>query len=393
MGVQFSSPTHMDSINLTKKLVSIPSYVGNNTDEVLLGKYIATYFQKNLPKISLSRQYLGNTKKFNLVAAPKNTELFVVGHMDTVPPSPGWKSNPFKPAVSNGNLVGLGAADMKGSLAAFISALTEVYPKINPDKLGILFYGDEEYNFAGMKAYVANPLIKKPKLILSLDGKPNLSSGCRGLIEITGVVRGKSGSAAKPYLGVNVIDQFVLSSLSLKTNLNNYFDPFLGLTTSNLAFLRGGYLVNSKTSEKQFGQIGNIIPDYGEFILEVRPATAEVNAKLVISQLSQICQTNNLRLENIKVNFDYSPWVPNFESNLFKTLSNILSSEIPNISLTNTFYTGFIDTALLNAVYPKVPKFVFGAGGQNQHSAGEFVEISSLEKATKVYKQILTKFL
>ncbi|HEX2594884.1 MAG TPA: M20/M25/M40 family metallo-hydrolase, partial [Luteimonas sp.] len=51
--------------------------------------------------------------------------LVLLGHTDVVPPGPreAWRSDPFVPEVRDGKLYGRGAADMKGSVAAFIVAL------------------------------------------------------------------------------------------------------------------------------------------------------------------------------------------------------------------------------------------------------------------------------
>ncbi len=51
--------------------------------------------------------------------------LVLLGHTDVVPPGPvdAWSSNPFEPSIRHGVLYGRGAADMKGSVAAFVVAL------------------------------------------------------------------------------------------------------------------------------------------------------------------------------------------------------------------------------------------------------------------------------
>ncbi|HET7130783.1 MAG TPA: succinyl-diaminopimelate desuccinylase, partial [Gammaproteobacteria bacterium] len=74
--------------------------------------------------------------------------LVFAGHTDVVPPGPPeqWRSEPFAAAVIDGQLVGRGAADMKGSLAAMINAcrrFAAAYPS-HGGSLGMLITSDEE---------------------------------------------------------------------------------------------------------------------------------------------------------------------------------------------------------------------------------------------------------
>jgi succinyl-diaminopimelate desuccinylase len=74
--------------------------------------------------------------------------LIFAGHTDVVPPGPReqWRVDPFDAAVADGHLVGRGAADMKGSLAAMVNACRRFaaeYPDA-PGSLGMLITSDEE---------------------------------------------------------------------------------------------------------------------------------------------------------------------------------------------------------------------------------------------------------
>ncbi|MDQ3270309.1 MAG: M20/M25/M40 family metallo-hydrolase, partial [Pseudomonadota bacterium] len=81
-------------------------------------------------------------------AADAGPTLVLLGHTDVVPPGPreAWSSDPFVPEVRNGNLYGRGAADMKGSVAAFVIA-AERFAAAHPDhpgRLALLLTSDEE---------------------------------------------------------------------------------------------------------------------------------------------------------------------------------------------------------------------------------------------------------
>jgi succinyl-diaminopimelate desuccinylase len=61
----------------------------------------------------------------NLIARSRSGKpvLGLYFHVDTVPPAPGWRTDPFALSRSGDELIGLGAADMKGSIAAALLAL------------------------------------------------------------------------------------------------------------------------------------------------------------------------------------------------------------------------------------------------------------------------------
>ena len=79
---------------------------------------------------------------------PAEPSLWFLGHTDVVPPGPleDWTSPPFKAEVRNGILYGRGAADMKGAVAAMVTA-AETLVREQPDhagQVGILLTSDEE---------------------------------------------------------------------------------------------------------------------------------------------------------------------------------------------------------------------------------------------------------
>ena len=74
--------------------------------------------------------------------------LVFAGHTDVVPTGPleAWDSDPFRPEIRDGMLYGRGAADMKGSIAAFVTA-TERFVTAHPQhtgSIGLLITSDEE---------------------------------------------------------------------------------------------------------------------------------------------------------------------------------------------------------------------------------------------------------
>src|ERR1700716_2733648 len=91
--------------------------------------------------------------KTNIVAAdPESASpLAFAGHLDTVSAA-GWDTDPFRAAIAGDQLTGLGAADMKGPIVAFLSAARQMDPRVRPK---IVLTADEEVTKQGVREVVA----------------------------------------------------------------------------------------------------------------------------------------------------------------------------------------------------------------------------------------------
>ena len=105
---------------------------------------------QRLSKIGFSDERLNFADTQNLwLRRGQQTPLFVfLGHTDVVPTGPlaAWDSPPFEPTIRDGQLYGRGAADMKGGIAAFITAV-ERFVAQHPDHQGsiaVMMTSDEE---------------------------------------------------------------------------------------------------------------------------------------------------------------------------------------------------------------------------------------------------------
>ncbi|MBS3786144.1 MAG: M20/M25/M40 family metallo-hydrolase, partial [Gammaproteobacteria bacterium] len=91
---------------------------------------------------------IGEVSNLLAIHGKAGPSLLFVGHTDVVPPGAeaDWHSEPFTPAIRDGRLYGRGAADMKGSVAAFVTACERLY-QANPEfplRVAILLTSDEE---------------------------------------------------------------------------------------------------------------------------------------------------------------------------------------------------------------------------------------------------------
>jgi len=86
----------MNTTDLTKKLVSIPSYVDTSTNEREIAEYVYQYLS-TIPWLTTIKQDVKNDR-FNVIAySSPSPKLLLVGHLDTVQPSANWQTPPCQP--------------------------------------------------------------------------------------------------------------------------------------------------------------------------------------------------------------------------------------------------------------------------------------------------------
>ena len=144
--------------------------------------------------------------------------LVLLGHTDVVPPGPTeeWSSPPFEPAIRDGYLFGRGAADMKGSVAAMVTAIERFLGR-HPGHRGsiaLLVTSDEEGPSVNGVRRVVDALVERGEVIdWCLVGEPSSAErlgdtvriGRRGSLGGTIAVKGVQGHVAYPHLARNPI--------------------------------------------------------------------------------------------------------------------------------------------------------------------------------------------
>ena len=147
--------------------------------------------------------------------------LCFAGHTDVVPPGPleNWDSDPFEPVVRDGMLYGRGAADMKGSIAAFIVALKRFLARhpAHPGSIALLITSDEEGPARNGTLKVIETLAARNESIdWCIVGEPSSQArigdvvrvGRRGSLSGMLTVEGVQGHVAYPQLADNPIRRF-----------------------------------------------------------------------------------------------------------------------------------------------------------------------------------------
>lgn len=200
--------------------------------------------------------------------------LCFAGHTDVVPPGPAgqWHSPPFEPTVRDAHLYGRGAADMKTSLAAFVTAI-ERFVAAHPDHTGsiaLLLTSDEEGIATEGTVKVVEALAARgERLDYCVVGEPTsvtrlgdtIKNGRRGSLSGTLRVKGRQGHVAYPHLACNPIHAFAPALAELTAmrwdDGNEFFPP----TTCQVSNIHAGTGAN------------NVIPGECEVLFNFRFAS------------------------------------------------------------------------------------------------------------------------
>ena len=179
--------------------------------------------------------------------------LCFAGHTDVVPTGPvdQWDSHPFQPVIRNGHLFGRGAADMKASLAAFITA-SERFIAANPQHKGTLAFlitSDEEGIATDGTVRVVDALEARGDVIdYCIVGEPTSSqqfgdtikNGRRGSLSGTLRVKGVQGHIAYPHLAKNPIHLAAPALAELAAEHWDHGNDFFPPTSFQVSNLNSG---------------------------------------------------------------------------------------------------------------------------------------------------------
>lgn len=351
-------------IELTKKLISIPSYVDKQNDEKQIGKFLYNYLKNNLKWLKVYKQKVTNTR-INIIAT-KNSDpqLVFICHMDTVRPS-GSKKRMLTPQIKENKLYGLGATDMKGGLAAALIACEEVSQTKN---IALIFDCDEEYYFKGIKK-VLEEYQFRPKLVICPE-PTNLEiiNGCRGVIEIEFECIGKTAHAGTPQKGINAIEKAVRLVVLLRKEMINNDLKELGTTTVNLSAINGARLQDGKIVIQ-----ANAVADIAKVLLDIRSANPNINAKKILKKITIIGKRGIIK--DLKV----------FEK-------TIKESKVKAKYRKDLGKGGFYEAALVSNAW-KCPAISFGPSpSEKAHQVDEYVDIKSLKTTKVIFSSFIKLF-
>lgn len=315
--------------------------------------------------------------------------LFVfLGHTDVVPAGPEelWSTPPFTATEKDGFLHGRGVADMKGGIAAFVTAckrFVDKYPS-HRGSIALLLTSDEEGVAVDGTVKVVEALTKRGERIdYCIVGEPSsekqlgdmLKNGRRGSISGSLRVFGKQGHVAYPHLALNPIHKAAqaLSSLcSIEWDKGNEFFPPTTFQVSN---------IHSGTGAD------NVIPAYADVIFNWR-----FSSELTAEEIKARC-IENLDSQQLKYELTWRHSGDPFLTKPGDLVNKVCASvkKITGLEPTLSTAGGTSDGRFVAPTGARVIEV--GLVNETIHKVDERIRIHDLEKLSEIYEEILISCL
>ena len=382
--------TSINELQLAKELIKFPTVTPIDAG-------IMKFLEKKLKTLGFKTKILEfkekNSKPVkNLYARLGNQSpnFCYAGHLDVVPAGnlKEWTVNPFKPSVKKGHLIGRGANDMKSSIAAFVSAVSNFVDnnrKFN-GSISLLITGDEEgVAINGTKKVVDYLKKKKEKIDFCLVGEPTnpnklgemIKIGRRGSMNGRLSVIGVQGHVAYPQRANNPSTTLVqilkeLKSIKFDNGTKDFQPTNLEITKINID-----------------NSADNVIPGLANAKFNIRFNNKHTSTSIK-KKIDKIIKKISIKNKS-KYKIDYSVsgeaflTKPNSTTFMIRDIIKKITKINPQLSTTG----GTSDARFIRKIAPCLE---FGLVGKTMHKVDEAVSLSDLKKLTLIYSNILQNY-
>ena len=352
---------------------------------------------KSLKKLGFKCQIMefqekGTAKIKNLYAriGKSSPNFCFAGHTDVVPVGDlkSWTVNPFGGVIKNQKLIGRGVSDMKGSIACFISAVSEFLKKNKKLKgsISFLITGDEEtIAINGTQKVIEKLIQKKEKIDFCIVGEPTnenklgdmIKIGRRGSITGHLTILGTQGHVAYSYTYNNpstIIVEVLNNIKKLKLDSGNKdFQP------SNLEVTK---ISIDNTAD-------NVVPAEAKASFNIRFNNLHTSSSLkkklnkIFSSITKKSKANY----KIKYNVSGESFLTKPSKTVYMIKNVIKKSTKINPVLSTT--GGTSDARFIKKIAPCIE---FGLIAKTIHQVDEMARVADLKKLKNIYLDILVNY-
>ena len=371
------------TLALTKQLIAEASVTPDD-------KNCQAILAERLQKIGFTIEAMNFNDTQNIWARRGNSAplLCFAGHTDVVPSGPEekWTSPPFEPTERDGKLYGRGTADMKTSIAAFVTAcerLVAEHPE-HSGSIALLITSDEEGDAYDGTTKVVDALKARGETIdYCIVGEPTavnrlgdtIKNGRRGSLSGNLTIKGKQGHIAYPHLAVNPVHTFAPALAELvatQWDKGNAYFPATGFQISNI---QGGTGAT------------NVIPGSLNVKFNFRFSTESTDSGLK-QRVHEILDKHGLDYD-LQWSLSGQPFLT--EAGELTQVAQAAIAEVCGISAELSTTGGTSDGRFIKAIARELIEL--GPVNASIHQIDEHIELAAVPELSAVYQNIMKRLL
>lgn len=311
------------------------------------------------------------------------------GHLDVVPAGSldTWTHDPWAGEIDDeGRLVGRGAADMKGPIAAALAAAAALRRADTPINGSLVFHlaADEELaGVHGTKVLWERGFLTQSAAIVGEPSELQVGLAERGGAWFTATAYGKAAHGSQPHRGVNAITSMARFLLRLPEVLPDREHPLVGRPTVNAALISGG-------------SAPNVVPDRCEVDIDRRIVPGETDPDEVRAPFLELVRSLRAEHPEVEIEVELREWTDAAEVSADTDIVRLAADAVEAATGARPELVGF--TGITDARFyineAHIPTVICGPGSLTvAHTADESVAVDELVAGARSYARMFAAFL
>ena len=335
------------------------------------------------------RSAAGRPNVVAMIGAGSGPNLAWNGHLDVVPAGSldTWHHDPWAGEINDeGRLVGRGAADMKGPIAAALAAASALRRAGTPIAGTLAFHlaADEELaGTHGTKVLWERGLLTQDAAVVGEPSELQVGLAERGGAWFTATAYGKAAHGSQPHRGVNAITSMARFLLRLPEVLPDREHPLVGRPTVNAALISGG-------------SAPNVVPDRCEVDIDRRIVPGETDPEEVRAPFLVLARSLRADHPEVEIEVTLREWTDAAEASADTDIAHIAVDAVEASTGVRPELVGF--TGITDARFyineAHIPTVICGPGSLTvAHTADESVAVDELVAGARAYARMFAAFL
>jgi acetylornithine deacetylase len=391
MDISQSGAARMTTAQLLERLVAFDT-TSRNSNLKLIG-FIREYLDGFSVPYRVSTDATGQKANIHAIIGPQEAGgLALSGHVDTVPvDGQAWTGDPFALRRRDGKLFARGSCDMKGFVAACLSAVPDFQARKLVRPLHLFISYDEEVGCGGAKRLIQDLTDSGLRPDLCVVGEPSSMKPIlahKGKLNLHVTVRGLPGHSSEPAKGVNAVQAAgeaiawvarEARRLAAEGPFEDGFDP--AYTTIHVGTVEGGTILN-------------IIPERAAFTMEWRPIPGDSPYRHLDRMKAQIAETIEPAMKAVHPDCGFTYEIGLEMPGMALPADHALATEVKHVVGSNS--AGKVAYGTEGGFYENagIPTIICGPGDIAQaHQPDEWIAESELESCDKFIRRLADRLL